>query len=158
MRSLVGDPARCALAAAGTARMAAQPTSPTPADPSPDCWPRRPRRDVRDARVARPSAVAGPVDTEMASCGRGRRTQSDRMDVARPVAHRRSARRLSNDLRELQQKVAAIETAIGDIHRGQRELSNRQLDEFDRVRSRGCGDRRPDGTGGLAAGRVRSQP
>ena len=42
---------------------------------------------------------------------------------------------LSNDLRELQQKVAAIETAIGDIHRGQRELSNRQLDEFDRVRA-----------------------
>ena len=31
--------------------------------------------------------------------------------------------------------MAAIETAIGDIHRGQRELSNRQLDEFDRVRA-----------------------
>ena len=42
---------------------------------------------------------------------------------------------LSNDLRELQQKVAAIETAIGDIHCGQRELTNRQLDEFDRVRA-----------------------
>jgi peptidoglycan hydrolase CwlO-like protein len=42
---------------------------------------------------------------------------------------------LSRDLRELQAKVATIETAIRDVQTGQRELGTRQLAEFDAVRS-----------------------
>lgn len=42
---------------------------------------------------------------------------------------------LSNDLRDLQQKVAGLEAAIHDLQRSQRDLDARQLDEFDRVRA-----------------------
>ncbi len=42
---------------------------------------------------------------------------------------------LSNDLRDLQQKVAGLEAAIHDLQRGQRDVDRRQLDEFDRVRA-----------------------
>jgi septal ring factor EnvC (AmiA/AmiB activator) len=42
---------------------------------------------------------------------------------------------LSLDLRELQQKVAALEGTIADLGRGQAALDARQLDEFDRVRA-----------------------
>ena len=42
---------------------------------------------------------------------------------------------LSNDLRDLQQKVALLERAVADLARGQHALDVRQLDEFDRVRA-----------------------
>ena len=42
---------------------------------------------------------------------------------------------LSNDLRELQHKVAGLESAIHDLQRAQHDIGARQLDEFDRVRA-----------------------
>jgi hypothetical protein len=42
---------------------------------------------------------------------------------------------LSTDLRELQLKVAGLETAIHDLQRAQHDLGVRQLDELDRVRA-----------------------
>jgi hypothetical protein len=42
---------------------------------------------------------------------------------------------LSVDLRDLQTKVAGLETAIADLQQGQHDLGARQLDEFDRVRA-----------------------
>lgn len=42
---------------------------------------------------------------------------------------------LTRDLQALQEKVAGLEVAIRDLHRGQDDLRARQLDEFDRVRA-----------------------
>jgi predicted nucleic acid-binding Zn-ribbon protein len=42
---------------------------------------------------------------------------------------------LSNDLRELQEKVAGLEQHLREIHLAQDALRERQLDEFDRVRA-----------------------
>ena len=42
---------------------------------------------------------------------------------------------LSVDLRELQQKVAGLETILYDLRRDHLRLGERQLDEFDSVRA-----------------------
>lgn len=42
---------------------------------------------------------------------------------------------LSNDLRELQQKVVGLETALHEAQRNQVRLGERQLDEFDSIRT-----------------------
>ena len=71
---------------------------------------------------ASPAALPGGIRAQLGWMVRGRRQTVVALDA------------LSNDLRALQQQVAALETAVHELQRAQGELGARQVDELDRLR------------------------